>query len=61
MGAGDQGEHPWLSEEKTLIDDAVIAGVPFFGACLGVELLASGLGADVGPGRCPRWACTRCT
>ncbi|MSO58279.1 MAG: type 1 glutamine amidotransferase [Thermoleophilia bacterium] len=50
MGAYDEAEHPWLVKEKRLIAEAVRDGVPFFGACLGVQLLASALGADVRPG-----------
>ena len=53
MGAYDENDHPWLTDEKTLIHDAVLAGVPFFGACLGVQLLASALGAHVYPGPVP--------
>ncbi len=41
MGAYDEADHPWLVDEKVLIREAVTAGVPFFGACLGVQLLAS--------------------
>lgn len=40
---------PWLSPEKAYIRDAVRRGVPFFGVCLGAQLLASALGAAVGP------------
>jgi GMP synthase-like glutamine amidotransferase len=50
MGAYDEGAFPWLVAEKRLIGDAVRAGAPFFGACLGVQLLASALGALVYPG-----------
>ncbi|MFM7552691.1 MAG: type 1 glutamine amidotransferase, partial [Actinomycetota bacterium] len=42
-------EHPWLVGEKSWIAEAVEAGKPFFGACLGVQLLASALGAPVYP------------
>ena len=35
MGTYDEAEHPWLHDEKTVIHDAVISGLPFFGACLG--------------------------
>ena len=38
---------PWLRDEKALIAEAVRAGLPFFGACLGVQLLAASLGAEV--------------
>src|SRR5258705_8931668 len=53
MGTYDENEHPWLADEKTLIHDAVITGLPYFGACLGVQLLASALGAHVYPGPVP--------
>lgn len=46
MSATDD-ELPWLTEEKRLIADAVCDGVPFFGVCLGVQLLAASLGAPV--------------
>ena len=47
MSVNDEQELPWLVDEKRLIGDAVRAGVPYFGACLGVQLLAASLG---GPG-----------
>jgi GMP synthase (glutamine-hydrolysing) len=47
MSATDDEELPWLAEEKRLIAEAVGAGVPFFGVCLGVQLLAVSLGARV--------------
>jgi GMP synthase-like glutamine amidotransferase len=47
MGAGDDAELPWLREEKRAIGEAVRAGVPYWGACLGVQLLAASLGARV--------------
>jgi GMP synthase (glutamine-hydrolysing) len=50
MSVNDEAEHPWLVEEKHLIAEAIQAGVPFFGACLGVQLLAASLGAPVYPG-----------
>jgi GMP synthase-like glutamine amidotransferase len=53
MGAYDEDEHPWLVAEKWAIGEAVRAGTPFFGACLGVQLLAGALGARVYPGPVP--------
>lgn len=47
MGAGDDAEHPWLAQERRLVRDAVEAGRPFLGVCLGVQLLAAALGASV--------------
>ena len=49
MSVNDEADHPWLVEEKRWVADAVRAGKPFFGACLGVQLLASALGAPVYP------------
>jgi GMP synthase-like glutamine amidotransferase len=47
MSANDDAELPWLVGEKRLIAESVRAGRPFFGVCLGVQLLAAALGARV--------------
>ena len=47
MSVNDDAELPWLTGEKRAIGEAVRAGVPYFGACLGVQLLAASLGARV--------------
>jgi len=47
MSVNDDAELPWLTAEKAAIGEAVRAGVPYFGACLGVQLLAASLGARV--------------
>jgi GMP synthase (glutamine-hydrolysing) len=53
MSVNDEAEHPWLVDEKRLIREAAKRGVPFWGACLGVQLLASALGARVYTGQAP--------
>jgi GMP synthase (glutamine-hydrolysing) len=53
MSVNDEREHPWLVDEKRLIREAVTAGAGFWGACLGVQLLASSLGARVHAGATP--------
>ena len=53
MGAYDDELHPWLGPEKQLIADAVRAGKPYWGVCLGAQLLAASLGASVTPGESP--------
>jgi len=53
MSVSDEAEHPWLADEKRLIGEAVRAGTPFWGACLGVQLLAASLGARVYRGPLP--------
>jgi GMP synthase-like glutamine amidotransferase len=50
MSVNDETELPWLVAEKRLIADAVRAGTPYWGVCLGVQLLAASLGARVYPG-----------
>ena len=47
MSANDDDTLPWLGGEKRLIADAVHAGMPYWGVCLGVQLLAASLGARV--------------
>ncbi len=53
MSANDDRLLPWLADEKRLIGEAVRSDVPFWGVCLGVQLLAASLGARVYPGTSP--------
>jgi GMP synthase-like glutamine amidotransferase len=53
MSATDDDALPWLTAEKRLIADAVAAGTPLWGVCLGAQLLAASLGAPVYPGPAP--------
>jgi GMP synthase-like glutamine amidotransferase len=53
MSVNDDAEHPWLTDEKRAIGEAVRAGLPYWGACLGVQLLAASLGARVYTGDLP--------
>ena len=50
MGVYEEDRLPWLGDEKRMIAQAVQAGTPFWGVCLGAQLLASSLGAEVRPG-----------
>jgi GMP synthase (glutamine-hydrolysing) len=47
MSVNDDGALPWLTDEKRVIGEAVRAGTPYWGVCLGVQLLAASLGARV--------------
>ena len=47
MGAYEDERLPWLTAEKVLIAEAVRAGMPYWGVCLGAQLLAASLGARV--------------
>jgi GMP synthase (glutamine-hydrolysing) len=51
MSAND--DLPWLDAERRLIADAVVAGTPVWGVCLGAQLLAASLGARVYAGPAP--------
>jgi GMP synthase (glutamine-hydrolysing) len=53
MSVNDEAAHSWLAPEKRWIASAVGAGVPYFGVCLGAQLLAASLGATVRPGDTP--------
>lgn len=47
MGVYDEGEFPWLKEEKEFLLAAIRAEKAILGICLGAQLLASVLGAVV--------------
>jgi len=53
MSVNDEDALPWISGEKRWIREAVHAGKPFWGVCLGVQLLAASLGARVYTGERP--------
>ena len=48
MGAHDEADHPWLAPTKALVREAAATGVPTLGICLGHQLVADALGAEVG-------------
>lgn len=41
MGANDDEIHPWLTAERSLLKDVVAHDFPFFGICLGGQVLAT--------------------
>jgi GMP synthase (glutamine-hydrolysing) len=43
----------WLADEGAYVGEAVRSGLPFWGVCLGAQLLARSLGAAVYTGRTP--------
>ncbi|HXY45550.1 MAG TPA: type 1 glutamine amidotransferase [Acidimicrobiales bacterium] len=53
MSVNDESSHAFLGPEKRWIAAAVGAGVPYFGVCLGSQLLAASLGATVRTGERP--------
>ena len=50
MDVWQEDEHPWLVPEKAAVREAVVERrMPFFGVCLGHQLLCEALGGAVGP------------
>src|SRR6478752_7274285 len=47
MSVYEEDAYPWLVAEKRAIREAVATGCPYFGVCLGSQLLASALGSRV--------------
>lgn len=51
MHPDQDAEHPWLPDETAFLAEALQAGVPLLGVCLGAQLIARAAGAWVGPGK----------
>lgn len=49
MSVNDEGQYPWIVKEKQFIKSAIQAGKPVLGICLGAQLIANAMGADVFP------------
>lgn len=47
MSINDEGQYPWLIEEKKFIKQFIASGKPVIGICLGAQLIASVLGSAV--------------
>ncbi len=50
MGVYEQAKYPFLRDEMHLIESALTMGKPVLGVCLGSQLLAAVLGAEVKKG-----------
>ncbi len=50
MGVYQRTVHPWIATELRLIAARLAAGLPTLGVCLGAQMIAAALGADVRPG-----------
>jgi GMP synthase-like glutamine amidotransferase len=49
MSVNNETEFPWLRDERRFVHEAIAAGIPVLGVCLGAQLIASALGARVYP------------
>lgn len=47
MSVNDEARHPWLQREKRFIAEAIERGRIVVGCCLGAQLMANALGAEV--------------
>ena len=48
MHPDQDAEHPWLADEAAFIRQAIDDEVPLFGVCLGAQLIARAIGAQIG-------------
>jgi GMP synthase (glutamine-hydrolysing) len=53
MGVHEVDRHPGLAAEREWLAEALRREMPLLGICLGAQLIAGALGAEVGPGEGP--------
>lgn len=53
MHADQEGRHPWLAAEKTLLRELLDRATPLLGVCLGSQLLCEAAGGTAVPARRP--------
>lgn len=53
MRVDQDDEHPWLRTERDWVRSLLDSGTPVLGVCLGAQLIAASLGAEVKPGPAP--------
>lgn len=49
MSVNDENMFPWLTDEQRFIRDTIDNGKPVLGICLGAQLIASAMGANIFP------------
>ncbi len=47
MSVYEQRAHPWIASELRVIEEALLSGIPVLGVCLGAQMMAAALGAEV--------------
>lgn len=47
LSANDCGEYPWMRDELAFVESCLKSNTPFFGICLGAQVLARVLGSKV--------------
>src|SRR5262249_50201575 len=46
MNVDEEDRHPWLADERALLEELIARGVPLLGLCLGGQLVAEAAGAE---------------
>lgn len=49
MSVNDEDKFPWLALEKHFVREIILSGKPVLGICLGAQIIASAMGANVFP------------
>lgn len=50
MAVYERAEHPWIAHEIERITERIAADCPILGVCLGAQMIAAAMGAEVYPG-----------
>ena len=50
MGVYEQEAHPWIAHELERLAERIARGLPTLGVCLGAQMIAAAMGAEVRPG-----------